>query len=82
MTLSLNFYTQWYWKIDVHNLLHFLRLRMDEHAQYEIRACAEVLSNIVQQWMPLTFEAFVDYQLNAFNLSGPALDVVRALLVD
>lgn len=80
MTLSLNFYTQWYWKIDVHNLLHFLRLRMDEHAQYEIRAYAEVLSSIVQQWMPLTFEAFVDYQLNAFNLSGPAIDVVRTLL--
>lgn len=80
MALSLNFYTQWYWKIDVHNLLHFLRLRMDEHAQYEIRAYAEVLSDIVQRWMPLTFEAFVDYQLNAFNLSGPAIEVVRALL--
>lgn len=80
MALSLNFYTQWYWKIDVHNLLHFLRLRMDEHAQYEIRAYAEVLSDIVRRWMPLTFEAFVDYQLNAFNLSGPAIEVVRALL--
>ena len=70
MALSLNFYTQWYWKIDVHNLLHFLRLRMDEHAQYEIRAYAEVLSDVVRQWMPLTFEAFVDYQANAFNLAG------------
>jgi len=61
MALSLNFYTQRYWKIDAHNLLHFLRLRMDEHAQYEIRAYAEVLSDVVRQWMPLTFEAFIDY---------------------
>lgn len=80
LPLSLNFYTQWYWKIDVHNLLHFLRLRTDVHAQYEIRAYAEVLSDILRQWMPLTFEAFTDYQLSAFNLSGPAIEVVRALL--
>jgi len=80
MALSLNFYTQWYWKIDVHNLLHFIRLRVDDHAQYEIRAYADVLLDIVRQWMPLTFEAFVDYRIDAFNLSGPAIDVVRAMI--
>lgn len=80
MALSLNFYTQWYWKIDVHNLLHFLQLRIDKHAQYEIRAYAEAILNIVRRWMPLTYEAFVDYRLNAVRLSGPALEVVRALL--
>ena len=64
----------------MHNLLHFVRLRADEHAQYEIRAYAKVLLNIIHKWMPLTYEAFVDYQMNAFNLSGPAVEVVRSLL--
>lgn len=80
MALSVNFYTQWYWKIDVHNLLHFVKLRADEHAQYEIRAYANVLLDIIRKWMRLTFEAFVDYRMNAFSLSGPAIDVVRSLL--
>lgn len=80
MAISLNFYTQWYWKIDVHNLMRFVRLRSDEHAQYEIRAYANVLLGIIRRWMPLTYEAFVDYQLNSFELSGPAVHVVRRLL--
>jgi thymidylate synthase (FAD) len=80
IALSVNFYTQWYWKIDVHNLLHFVEIRADEHAQYEIRAYANVPLDIVRKWMPLTFEAFVDYRLNAFRLSGPAIEVVRSLL--
>ena len=56
------------------------QLRADEHAQYEIRAYANVLLDIIRKWMPLTFEAFVDYRMNAFSLSGPAIDVVRSLL--
>jgi thymidylate synthase (FAD) len=80
MALSVNFYTQWYWKIDVHNLLHFVQLRSDETAQYEIRVYANTILKIVQKWMPLTAEAFLDYNINAFNLSGPAIEVVRALL--
>jgi thymidylate synthase (FAD) len=80
MTLSLNFYTQWYWKIDVHNLLHFVQLRADEHAQLEIREYAKVLLDIVRQWMPLTYEAFVDYRMDAVSFSKPALEVIRALI--
>ncbi len=78
--LGLNTYTQWYWKVDLHNLLHFLRLRADPHAQYEIRAYADILLDIVSRWVPATYQAFLDYQLNAFSLSGPALSVVKALL--
>jgi thymidylate synthase (FAD) len=80
MTLPVNFYTQWYLKIDAHNLLHFIELRADEHAQYEIRAYANVLLNILSRWMPLTHEAFVDYRINAVKLSCGAVAVVRSLL--
>jgi thymidylate synthase (FAD) len=80
MTLSLNFYTEWYWKIDVHNLLHFVQLRADEHAQLEIREYAKVLLDIVRRWMPLTYEAFVDYRMDAVSFSKPALEVIRALI--
>ncbi len=81
MNLSLNFYTQWYWKIDLHNLLHFLHLRADEHAQYEIRAYAEVIAQkIVQEWVPLTYEAFKDYRLGGAQLSEKGLAVLRKLL--
>ena len=59
MNLTLNYYTQWYWKIDLHNLLHFLALRADQHAQYEIRVYAEaILEQVVRPWVPLTYEAF------------------------
>jgi thymidylate synthase (FAD) len=78
--LSLNTYTQWYWKTDLHNLLHFLRLRADTHAQYEIRAYAEQMLEILKLWVPLTFEAFQDYQLNAVNLSASAVEVLRRRL--
>ena len=79
MNLSLNYYTQWYWKIDLHNLLHFLQLRAD--AQYEIRFYAEaMLERIVKPWTPLVHEAFLDYRLNARTLSHQALQVVRALV--
>lgn len=78
--LSLNTYTQWYWKTDLHNLLHFLRMRADPHAQYEIRVYAERMLEILKSWVPFTFEAFQDYQLNAVNLSAGAVEVVRRRL--
>ena len=82
MNLSLNYYTQWYWKIDLHNLLHFLALRADQHAQYEIRVYAEViLEHIVRHWVPLTYEAFHDYQIDSHVLSSSALAVVRSLVL-
>jgi thymidylate synthase (FAD) len=78
--LPLNTYTQWYWKIDLHNLLHFVALRADPHAQYEIRAYAEMLLEIVRRWVPLTYDAFVDYRLEGASLSAKALAVVRRML--
>ena len=78
--LPLNTYTQWYWKVDLHNLLHFLALRADPHAQYEIRAYAEVLLDVVRRWVPLTCDAFVDYRLDGAELSAKALAVVRRML--
>lgn len=80
MNLTLNTYTQWYWKIDLHNLLHFLSLRADPHAQYEIRAYAEVMIDTVRRWVPLVYEAFVNYRLGAVNLSAGGLDVVRRMI--
>ena len=80
MTLPLNTYTEWYWKIDLHNLLHFSALRADSHAQYEIRAYAEVLLDVLQRWVPLTYDAFVDYRHDGAELSAKALAVVRRLL--
>lgn len=80
MNLTLNFYTQWYWKIDLHNLLHFLSLRADSHAQYEIRAYAEAMIEVVKRWVPLTYEAFLQHRLHAVTLSAAALDVVKRLL--
>lgn len=63
MNLSLNYYTQWYWKVDLHNLLHFLSLRMDHHAQYEIRVYADAMGEMVKEWVPAAWEAFSDYRL-------------------
>ena len=80
MNLTLNTYTQWYWKIDLHNLMHFLRLRLDAHAQYEIRAYAEVIASVVSRWMPITAEAFADYRTEAAQLSRGAMEVVRRLI--
>lgn len=78
--LGLNTYTQWYWKVDLHNLLRFLRLRADPHAQYEIRAYAEVILDIVKHWVPLCHEAFLEYQMGAFSLSASSLRLVRRAL--
>jgi thymidylate synthase (FAD) len=80
IVLPLNTYTEWYWKTDLHNLLHFIALRADPHAQYEIRAYALVLLEVVRRWTPLTCAAFEDYRLHAAELSGKALTVVRRLL--
>ena len=81
INLSLNYYTQWYWKIDLHNLLNFLALRADPHAQYEIRVYAKaILETILKSWVPLTFEAFCDYLLNSKRFSAKQIAVVRALV--
>lgn len=80
MNLTLNTYTQWYWKVNLHNLLNFLSLRADSHAQYEIRVYADVLLGILEKWVPLTAEAFKEYRLGAFTLSAGMLDVVRGLV--
>lgn len=80
INLTLGHYTQWYWKTDLHNLLHFLALRGDAHAQYEIRVYAETIASLVERWVPLTWRAFRDYRLGGAHLSAPALAVVRRLL--
>ena len=80
MNLSLNFYTQWYWKTDLHNLMHFLSLRADAHAQYEIRAYAEAMIETLHRWVPLTAAAFEDHVRGGVNLSGKGLAVVKRLL--
>jgi thymidylate synthase (FAD) len=80
VVLPLNTYTEWYWKTDLHNLLHFIALRADPHAQYEIRAYAEALLDVVRRWVPLTCVAFEDYRLNAAELSSKALAVLRRML--
>ncbi len=80
MNLPANIYTQWYWKVDLHNLFHFLRLRADAHAQYEIRVYAEAMCAIVADWVPAAYGAFEDYRLGGANLSATALDCVRRML--
>ena len=80
MNLTLNYYTQWYWKIDLHNLFHFLRLRADAHAQYEIRVYADAMAALVQRWVPVAYEAFEEYRMYAAQLSRTGLDVVKRLL--
>jgi thymidylate synthase (FAD) len=80
MNLTLNTYTQWYWKTDLHNLMHFLSLRADAHAQYEIRAYAEAMMECLDAWVPLTAAAFRDYRLGAFTFSSAMLAVLRRML--
>ncbi len=79
--LPINFYTEWYWKIDLHNLLHFLALRADDHAQYEIRVYAEVILNkIVKPWVPWVYEAFMNYRFNSVKISYNALDIIKKMI--
>ncbi len=80
INLPVSFYTQWYWKIDLHNLLRFISLRADAHAQYEIRVYAEALASLVKLWVPDVHEAFVDYQMEGANLSRMVVAALRALL--
>jgi thymidylate synthase (FAD) len=80
MNLTLNFYTQWYWKTDLHNLLHFLSLRADPHAQYEIRIYAEAMLDTLRRWVPITYDAFCQYRMGGLHLSAKGLDVVKRLL--
>ena len=80
MNLTLNAYTQWYWKTDLYNLFHFLSLRADSHAQYEIRVYAEAMMDTVRAWVPHSAEAFSDYRLGAVTLSAQMVSVVRRML--
>ena len=80
MNLPANIYTQWYWKVDLHNLFHFLRLRADAHAQYEIRVYAEAIADMVRDWVPAAYGAFEDYRLGGATLSGKALDCIKRML--
>ncbi len=80
IVLPVSSYTEWYWKIDLHNLFHFLYLRADPHAQREIREYAEALCRIVEDWVPMAWAAFRDYRLNAVSLSAQAADCLRRRL--
>jgi thymidylate synthase (FAD) len=80
MNLSLNYYTQWYWKIDLHNLLHFLSLRMDSHAQYEIRVYADVIAELAAAWVPYAWEAFSDFRLGGAFFSRQELELIKNAL--
>jgi thymidylate synthase (FAD) len=80
MNLPVNYYTQWYWKVDLHNLLHFLSLRIDAHAQHEIRVYGEAIATCVKAWVPACYEAFEDYRLGAVTLSRQMLVAVRQLI--
>lgn len=78
--LPLSTYTEAYWKIDLHNLLHFLVLRMDHHAQFEIRSYANVIGHeIVRRWCPIVWEAFIDYRLRGSTLTRLEIDMIRAI---
>ena len=80
MNLPANVYTQWYWKVDLHNLFHFLRLRADAHAQYEIRVYADLMCKLVADWVPIAFGAFEDYRMGGVSLSAKGIEVLRRRL--
>ncbi len=80
INLPLSTYTEFYWKIDLHNLLHFLKLRLHDHAQYEIRAYAQPIWNVVQNWLPNIADAFEDYCLNSYTFSEPEIEFLRDML--
>jgi thymidylate synthase (FAD) len=80
MNLTLNTYTQWYWKTDLLNLLNFLSLRADIHAQYEIRAYAQAMTETLKKWVPITFEAFMDYRVGAMELSAKGKVVIQKMI--
>jgi len=80
MNLTLNSYTQWYWKTDLLNLMNFLFLRADIHAQYEIRVYAEAMIETLKKWVPITHSAFLDYRVGAAHVSSKGLQVIKSLL--
>ena len=80
MNLTLNTYTQWYWKTDLLNLLNFLSLRADDHAQYEIRAYADVMIDCLKKWVPITYEAFMDYRVGGMELSSKGRLVISKMI--
>lgn len=80
INLPLSTYTEWYWKIDLHNLMHFLKLRMDDHAQYEIQVYANTIAEILKIAVPMTWEAFEDYLWNGANFSNNELKIISNLI--
>ncbi|MSP06529.1 MAG: FAD-dependent thymidylate synthase [Candidatus Fonsibacter sp.] len=80
MNLTLNSYTQWYWKTDLLNLMNFLFLRGDSHAQYEIRVYAETMLDTVKKWVPITHAAFLDYRVGAAHLSSKGLKIIKSMI--
>ena len=80
MNLTLNTYTQWYWKTDLLNLMNFLRLRADEHAQYEIRAYATAMLDTLKKWVPTTYEAFMDYRVGGTEVSAKGKSIIQKLI--
>ena len=80
MNLTLNYYTEWYWKIDLHNLLHFLHLRAHPHAQYEIREYATAMLKMVKDWVPITYEAFEEYCMHSASVSKKGKEVLKKML--
>lgn len=80
MNLTLNYYTEFYWKIDLHNLFHFLRLRGDSHSQWEIQVYARAMQDVVKAWVPMAFEAFEEYRQGSASFSKSALSVVKKLI--
>ena len=80
MNLTLNTYTQWYWKTDLLNLMNFLRLRADSHAQYEIRVYADIMLDTVKKWVPITYEAFMDYRVGGIEVSSKGKTIIKKLI--
>ena len=80
MNLTLNTYTQWYWKTDLLNLMNFLKLRADQHAQFEIRAYADVMLDTLKKWVPTTYEAFMDYRVGGTEVSSKGKIVIQKLI--
>jgi len=80
INLTLNTYTQWYWKIDLHNFMHFVSLRADTHSQFEIREYGKILLQVLSKWTPLSYKAFLSYRLNSAELSMEAINVIKKML--
>ena len=80
MNLTLNTYTQWYWKTDLLNLMNFLRLRADHHAQYEIRVYADIMLNTLKKWVPITYDAFMDYRIGSTEVSSKGKVIIQKLI--